>query len=295
MFNRIVRIAIVLLLLVPLVMVLPACTKKAAEDTTPSGNGQTDTTTPTSTPTDNGATAEPTPIVAYFLSQEKVVPVRRYSKDAGVLSAALEALLAGPTADEKGGGLSSTVPAGTQLLDVVVNDGVATVNLSQEYTSGGGTLSMTARVAQVVFTATQFPNVDSVSFQVEGQPLDVLGGEGIMLEGPQDRAEWEDFAPVILIESPVRGDTAALDEPLTVSGSANVFEAVLQLEVTDGDGLIIADQTVQATSGTGTRGTFTATLDLKAGKRGLGEIIASYDSPADGSRVVVDEVPITFE
>ncbi len=78
-------------------------------------------------------------------------------------------LVAGPTPAELADGLTSAVPADTELLDVNLADGVATVDLSSAYTTGGGSLSMMARVAQVVFTATQFDNADGVEFWIEGE------------------------------------------------------------------------------------------------------------------------------
>ena len=37
---------------------------------------------------------------------------------------------------------------------------------------------MQTRLAQVVYTLTQFPTVDGVVFSLDGEPIDVLGGEG---------------------------------------------------------------------------------------------------------------------
>lgn len=291
------RILFLLLCLLLPVLLVAGC--RAQPDPAPgpsptNGDGTeepTDTTSP-DTPSDG----EEREVVIYLMgNDEKVHPVRRQVDGAGVASGALQALCEGPTAAEKTAGSTSSVPVGTRLLGVTVDAGVATVDLSSEFGSGGGSLSIMSRVAQVVFTATQFSTVESVVFEINGEPLDSLGGEGLILEGPQTRAKWEEFAPLILVEEPVRGDTATMGEPLLVTGSANVFEAQLKIEVTDGDGRIIVSQPVMATSGSGTRGTFQATLNPKGGKNGFGAIIVSYDSAQDGSRVVVDEIPIEFK
>ena len=117
---------------------------------------------------------------------------------------------------------------------------------------------MFMRLAQVVFTLTQFPTVEGVEFKLDGKPIDVLGGEGIIIDHPMTRADYEDLSPAILVESPTLGDTVS--SPVRVTGTANVFEAVFRINIVDWDGLIIADQRVQATSGTGTRGTFDVTI-----------------------------------
>jgi spore germination protein GerM len=54
---------------------------------------------------------------------------------------------------------------------------------------------MGARVAQVVYTLTEFDSVNAVTFWMEGQPSEALGGEGLILDQPQTRADWADFAP----------------------------------------------------------------------------------------------------
>ena len=45
---------------------------------------------------------------------------------------------------------------------------------------------MASRLAQVVFTATQFSEVDSVLFKIDGEVVEVFSGEGIILDGPAD-------------------------------------------------------------------------------------------------------------
>ncbi|MUL35191.1 GerMN domain-containing protein [Gloeocapsopsis dulcis] len=100
-----------------------------------------------------------------------------------VLQTAFEQLLAGPTNNS----VSSTIPQGTKLRSVrVQNDGVH-VDLSSEFTSGGGSASMTGRLAQVVYTATTIEPNAQVWIDVEGQKLEYLGGEGIMLNQPLTR------------------------------------------------------------------------------------------------------------
>src|SRR5690606_15313075 len=113
---------------------------------------------------------------------EHVGPVAREATGPAVAAGALRGLLAGPTDAERALGFGTAIPAGTTLNGVVVADGVATVDLSGDFASGGGSASMQARVAQVVFTLTQFPTVDSVDFELDGEPLTALGGEGLLLE-----------------------------------------------------------------------------------------------------------------
>lgn len=243
----------------------------------------------------DASTTEPvsvSAVKAYFMSAEKLTPVAGNATGAGVAAAAMELLIAGPDETQKTQGLTSEIPAGTKLLGVRVDNGVATVDMSSEFASGGGSFSMLGRVAQVVFTLTQFSSVDSVLFELEGIPLDVLGGEGVILDEPQTRAGQESFAPDVLVESPTWGATVASNTSLKVTGSANTFEASFQLQIADTAGNVIRTQPVQATSGSGTRGTFDASISLAGIAPGKAVLVASYLSAKDGSRVVVGQIPL---
>ena len=261
----------------------------------------TDTTTtvaPATTTTGEPTTDEPTTtteeeaseVRAYFMRGEEVGPVAREARGVDVAHDAMEGLLGGPTPEEVEIGLTTSIPNGTSLLDLDVDDGLATVDLSGDFASGGGTLSMTSRVAQVVFTLTQFPTIDEVAFRLDGEPVEALGGEGIPLDEPQSRADWEDLSPAILVESPL--PFAEVTSPLRVSGTANTFEAVFQLNVVDGAGAIVYDEHQMATSGTGTRGTFDVTATFEVTRPGQGAVIAFVYSPKDGSRIDIVEIPV---
>lgn len=105
-----------------------------------------------------------------------------------VLAAVFNNLLLGATDPT----LSSTIPEGTKLRSVLIeNDGIH-VDLSEEFTTGGGSASMTGRVAQVLYTATTLQSDAKVWIDVEGKPLEVLGGEGLELEQPMTRQSFEE-------------------------------------------------------------------------------------------------------
>jgi hypothetical protein len=255
--------------------------------TTTKATSSTTTTTEATTTTGPEAASE---VRAYVLRDEKVGPVAREATGVNVAADAVTGLLEGPSAQEAEIGFTTAIPEGTELLGVDIAGGVATVDLSEEFGTGGGSLSMMSRVAQVVFTLTQFPTVDSVAFSMEGEPVTALGGEGLLLEAPQTRADWEDLSPAILVESPL--PFAEVTSPLQVTGTANTFEAVFQLNVTDGEGLIVYDHAEMATSGTGTRGTFDVTATFEVPRPGQGAVIVFEHSAKDGSQINIVEVPV---
>ena len=245
-------------------------------------------TTTTATPTEP---AEELTVRAYFVRDGRMgVATRTVERTTGVAAAALRELLAGPDAGERAGGLQNAVPQGTRLLGVTIDNGTATVDLSREFESGGGSTSMLLRVAQVVHTLTQFPTVQRVRFEIEGEPVEAIGGEGVVVSPPVGRAAFEEQTPAILVESVGPGDEVA--SPLRVTGTANTFEATLNLRVVDAAGNVLYDDFATATSGTGTRGTFDETLEFDVVEDGPGTLVAYERSAEDGSEVKVVRIPV---
>lgn len=98
------------------------------------------------------------------------------------LEFALQELLKGPTPEEKTAGFYSEIPVGTQLLGLNQNDHTLTINLSKQFTTGGGSTSMTQRFEQIKQTAYSVDNGHQITLAVEGKPLETLGGEGLEVQ-----------------------------------------------------------------------------------------------------------------
>ncbi|MBD1806127.1 GerMN domain-containing protein [Microcoleus sp. FACHB-SPT15] len=125
----------------------------------------------------------------------EVVPssimLEKVDKPSEILEGAFKSLLSGP-ADPA---LTTTIPKGTELRGVALEADGVHVDLSKEFTAGGGSASMTGRVAQILYTASSLDPASKVWIEVEGKPLEVLGGEGIVLDQPLTRENFEeDFA-----------------------------------------------------------------------------------------------------
>jgi hypothetical protein len=106
---------------------------------------------------------------------------------------AMRRLLDGPTASESRR-LRTAISAGTELLGVSVRRGVADVNLSAQFEAAAGELVQLLRVAQVVWTLTELPEVDAVRFRIHGAPQPVIDQLGVAHE-TVGRARYLRFAP----------------------------------------------------------------------------------------------------
>jgi spore germination protein GerM len=109
-----------------------------------------------------------------------------------ILTAAVDKLLAGPSSAS----VTTTIPRNTRLRSLYIKDEDIHVDLSQAFTQGGGSSSMTARVGQVLYTATSLNPDARVWLAVEGKPLETLGGEGLMLEQPLTRESFKRDFPL---------------------------------------------------------------------------------------------------
>jgi hypothetical protein len=233
--------------------------------------------------------------VYYFskLSKDRLAPAARPIGSVRVLADALRALSGGPSETEKAAGFTTQLPTSIDVREVDLKDGIATIELESVRATDHIGLP-DAALAQVVFTATQFPTVRAVKVETDGRhavaPHQSPFHEPSNSDALLNRTDFEEWSPAVLVESPVFG--ATISSPVWIHGTANTFEAVFRIELTDGDGRIIASRIVMATSGSGTRGTFDVTIPYATTSSGSGEIIASVDSAKDGSRIVVSETPV---
>lgn len=143
----------------------PSSTPTTEESTTTSAVG----TTATSTTTSTGEQPGPGEAVVqvYFLDQDAfeigrppyVVPVERVVDDGDLPAGAMDALFAGPTAEEGAAGLTFVASEATGWADLRIEGGTAHVRLTGGCSSGGSTFTIAEEIAA---TLRQFEDVDAV-------------------------------------------------------------------------------------------------------------------------------------
>jgi germination protein M len=227
------------------------------------------------------------PVHAPFVATAR----RAVPQTKAVATAAMTALLAGTTARDRAIGMSTDIPAGTTLHGVTIAAGVATVDLSSAFTAAGTKSAMTARLAQIVYTLTQFPAVaKGVRFRIDGAAVTSFGATGIDLAAVQRRSDYESVTPPIFVDDPAPFD--AVSGTLRVSGTADVFEATFRARVVVGS--FHRTLTVMATSGSGTRGTFAFTVALPAGGS-TGKLTVWDASAENGAALHTVTIPLTVK
>lgn len=140
------------------------------------------------TPDDN---TESQYINVFFIGQNKnkeevyKAVKRKYDPtvDGTPIKFAITALIDGPKPEEVQLGVYSEIPVGTRLLSIVEAPEGVYINLSKHFDTGGGTDSIYKRIFQLIKTA-KYNTTKPVYLLIENQPVEVLGGEGIMITQP---------------------------------------------------------------------------------------------------------------
>lgn len=208
----------------------------------------------------------------------------------GVGRRSLEALFDGPNDPERHADVSTSINPGTRLLDLTIDEGVATVDLDDTFTAEETPAIAVGSLSQIVYTLTQFDSVKGVVFEVEGTPLTNFGG--YELDGAQRRADFADQLPFILVESPGIGERVS--SPVTIAGTSDVFEAVVSIAILDERGDTVASTFTMATCGTGCRGTYSTDVSYDVTTTQPGTIRVYEVSAMDGSSIHVVDIPVTL-
>lgn len=280
------------------VALLAACGEDAAQEPTGDGLGDPQPTTPTDDPTGApDATEDPDPgddpppgdgagtdqVTAWFARETpsgvwlEPETVHLADETVQVLRAAVEAIVSGQSVNP---GLTTLVPAGVEVLDVRIEEGVAVVDLSGEVAqASGGSAEELAFAQQLAQTATQFEAADAVRLLVDGQPVDELWGH---LDWSKPiTADPQALAPII-VETPSWGASRP-PGPVTASGTSVTFESTVELRLVAPDGTVVEDTfTTAAQPDVGQRGPWTHTFDTEATTAGTWTIEAVEPDPSGG-------------
>jgi Immunoglobulin-like domain of bacterial spore germination/Sporulation and spore germination len=249
----------------------------------PSGPGS-----PTPDPTDPTSSPSPGQTLTYELwlvrDGSLFVTQRTEAFTVAVGQRAIDGLLAGPNGVERDAQVTTAIPSGVEAdITDLTGDGLATVDMSGAFFQSDME-TVRLRQAQVVYTLTQFDTIRRVMFtSIDG--VDVG-------DDARTRKEFEDVLPPILVQSPIIG--ARVDNPVTISGTANVFEATVSVRILDSAGNEVARTFTTATCGTGCRGDYSISVRYDVDDEQAGTIEVFESSALDGSMIHVQSIPVTL-
>lgn len=257
--------------------------RTTASPGTPASQPQSPSTGGPTQPADTApaqSTGRTVTVQLWFTRDGTIVPTRRTRPYTVATSRlALTELIAGPSRAEAAAEMTSAVPPDTAVTIAGISGGVATVSFPPAF-YGGGRTAVRLRQAQVVYTLTQFPSVSRVALQSAGEPV----------AAPVGRSDYADLLALIVVSDPVVGQRVS--SPVTVAGTANVFEATVSLRLLDASGREIATRFTTATCGSGCRGSWSVSVPYRLSRTQSGTVEVYEVSAKDGSRQHVVNVPV---
>ena len=188
---------------------------------------------------------------------------------------AIEALLSlTETGDAE---LFTSVPEGTTLHRVSVDEDVVTLDLSGAIVGSSGSSAQEVTLAQqLAHTARVDTSIAAIALLVDGQPVDELWGH---LDWSEPIAVDPFILSPVTITTPLPGEEVPVG-PVTFRGQATVFEANVLVTLLDADGTVVEDGFVTATTGAPGRGTWEWTVTLPA--PGVYTVVAAESDPSEG-------------
>ncbi|MCG8571316.1 MAG: GerMN domain-containing protein [Spirochaetes bacterium] len=107
------------------------------------------------------------------------------------LTESIQQLLQGPNSNEENHQFLTNIPNGTQLLSISIKNKIAYLNFSHDFEKNHyGKESTINQLKQIVYTATEYNNINAVQFLIDGKIKTYLGGEGVFIDKPLSRKDF---------------------------------------------------------------------------------------------------------
>ncbi len=114
-------------------------------------------------------------------------PVVRNVPRGSLLEHSMKELIKGPTQTEKKKGHLTAVPTGLRVNGIRIKNRSAEIDFNGAIEQGASGSILINRIDQIVYTATQFPNIKSVTIKINGKTRQTLGTDGLSIGGPLHR------------------------------------------------------------------------------------------------------------
>lgn len=236
-------------------------------------------------------------IAVYYLKDNNneiylVREVHEVEKSVGVAQAALNELISGNPLTL---GAFKVLPADTEILGIIIENGLATVDFSAEVLQANvGSSGEALGIASIVNTLTEFPTIEEVQFTVDGNAENAMEwwGHVGLYDQPFKRNLGSVYEPAIWVNNPITDQT--ITSPITIRGNARVFEATVSYRLKDANGSVMAEGFTTAENGAPSRGDFEAILNFSPSSPGEGQLEVFEVSMKDGSDQNMVIIPVKW-
>lgn len=145
-------------------------------------------------------------------------------------------------------------------------------------------------VLLAIWGAACNPGVDEVTGALSPPPP--VSGSTSPPVSSSASPEPSEGKPAIVVRTPAPGDEVT--SPVAIAGSANVFEATVNVVILDASGQELAATYTTAACGNGCRAPFSASLSFFTEVRQAGTIEVFESSAVDGSRLHLVSIPVVL-
>ena len=122
---------------------------------------------------------------------QKILTAFREISSENSLESALTALLAGPTNAEESHDIITNIPENTILKSIKIKDDIMFLDFSEEFEFNSyGRDSTLLQLKQIVFTATEYSDIEKIQFLINGEIRTYLGGDGVVIGKPLSRDDF---------------------------------------------------------------------------------------------------------
>jgi len=130
----------------------------------------------------------------FFVREDRLIRVERRVAAEPDPVLALDSLVRGPTPTETQAGIGTAALGAPLSVHQGPDPTTVSVDLGQQI----GEIPSQIQVltfAQIVYTLVELPGVEAVTFTLDGEPVDVLRGDGSLTEAPVTPADYAELAP----------------------------------------------------------------------------------------------------
>lgn len=119
--------------------------------------------------------------------QVTLYPARRKIKADIPVLGALRELVKGMNQKEKQAGLLTAVPERLVIRNIFIKNKIATIDFNEAIEENASGSIIQSRIDQIVYTATQFEEIEGIIIQLNGKTRNFIGGDGLALNFPIKR------------------------------------------------------------------------------------------------------------
>jgi len=113
--------------------------------------------------------------------------VRRRIKGSDFIKKSLLLLAKGPSAEEKKRGYLNAVPSTLRIRSIAIINKTAVIDFNNAIEKQAAGTILIKRLNQIIYTATQFRDINSISIKINGHYRSTLGSDGLSISGPLQR------------------------------------------------------------------------------------------------------------